>query len=104
MKTFEEVKTDYLMDNHFIYVEESLTTVGYNNLPEEEKQQYVKRAPDYYVKISNVPDTPDITDTQLLFIAQTETNKLLRTIKNCVVFFTVLTVISLLCGLFAILA
>lgn len=101
MKIFEKIKLQYLYDRAFLKEEDFLTAVGYKNLPEEEKKGYIKTTADYYCKISGIPD---ISDTQLLFISQAEANGLLRTIKNCVVFFTVLTVISLLCGLFAILA
>jgi len=100
MKTFINIKLNYLLEHNLCDRADDLTAVGYKNLPEEEKKGYTRIGTDCYSKLS----FPDITDTQLLFIAQTETNKLLRTIKNCVVFFTVLTVISLLCGLFAILA
>ena len=103
MKTREKAIKDFIVNNKYGENREVLSEYAYSQLSEEEKSKYTEINSDNEVKYSKPDNIPEISDSDISFLAALENNELLhkiqkdvRIIQRCALLFTVLISISIL--------
>lgn len=103
MKTREKAIRDFILNNKYGEVGETLNEYAYSQLSEDEKSKYHKTDSSNEVKYAKPDKIPDVPDSDISFLAQIENNDLLhkiqkdvRVIKYCALLFTTLISVSVL--------
>lgn len=99
-KNIHDVKKNLLINLGYGEEEDWRNSTGYAALSDDEKKEFILQEDGHYCKPAKLPD---LTDEELLFLVQLENNKTmiviknqLKTVKNCMIFFTTLAVITFL--------
>lgn len=103
MKTKHDVTDEFILGNEYGERGKILSDYYYSCLTDEQKTKYKKIQDSTGIKYVSDSLIPEMSDDELAFLCKMEDNALLRTlrkdiktIKGCIIFFTVLTVLSLI--------
>ena len=99
MKKIETLKKKVIIAEGYGHDSEILSSYAYEMLDEDRKKLYTLNNRDgNYHKPEEIPD---ITNEDLMLIMAESNYRNIKTIKKCVVFFTVITIISLILSFIA---
>lgn len=93
MKKVEDLKKKVIIDEGYGHGPDMLSPYAYEMLNNDRKSLYTLNNEDgNYYKSEEIPN---ISNEELMLIMAETNYRNIKTIKNCVVFFTVITIISL---------
>ena len=98
MKKIQDLKNRILIENGYGKGGDVVSAENFKYINEEAKKKYVNCDDGLYRKPAEVPN---LTDDEIMLIMAEANYKNIKTIKNCVVFFAVLAVISLILSILA---